>query len=353
MGLWPPKKKPLYTPMLATFGGGSSRGFNPGSSRTPDVDVTIANGWSDTAGVFNSGTGSTLSSNFSFFTIGAGANELSSQASFNMITDGIYRFTLPAGTYEYTIRGGDGSGQAHYQGCEFSGTLTTNTTLTALAAPANHGTGPYSGGGASVLVLSNSNNVTNPNISTSEVALVAGGGGGGYSGNSVDLAPTAPSTSSTQNRLGANINNGNSYDGAASIFANYTPYVHNSGNARPEHFTQGWFGGYNADCGSNVKGGFGGGGGACPAGGGGYPGGRPGTNTATTNGLANANDNATGGGSGRSFYNVNNNAWTATVNSTTLGTLQNISYSAGNTSTPNANRNAAAQGFITLTGFTS
>ena len=27
---WMPKKQPLYAPMLATFGGGSARGFNPG-----------------------------------------------------------------------------------------------------------------------------------------------------------------------------------------------------------------------------------------------------------------------------------------------------------------------------------
>ena len=32
MTLWMPKKKPLYAPMLATFGGGSVRGFNPGAT---------------------------------------------------------------------------------------------------------------------------------------------------------------------------------------------------------------------------------------------------------------------------------------------------------------------------------
>lgn len=30
MTLWMPRKKPLYAPMLSTFGGGSARGFNPG-----------------------------------------------------------------------------------------------------------------------------------------------------------------------------------------------------------------------------------------------------------------------------------------------------------------------------------
>jgi len=37
MTLWMPKKKPLYAPMLATFGGGSVRGFRP--SGGPDLSL--------------------------------------------------------------------------------------------------------------------------------------------------------------------------------------------------------------------------------------------------------------------------------------------------------------------------
>jgi hypothetical protein len=37
MSLWMPRKKPLYAPMLSSFGGGSVRGFNPGGGGSPFV----------------------------------------------------------------------------------------------------------------------------------------------------------------------------------------------------------------------------------------------------------------------------------------------------------------------------
>lgn len=39
MSLWMPRKKPLYAPMLSTFGGGSARGFNPGGGGGEDPFV--------------------------------------------------------------------------------------------------------------------------------------------------------------------------------------------------------------------------------------------------------------------------------------------------------------------------
>ena len=65
---WMPKKQPLYAPMLATFGGGSARGFNPGGGgasawgfdeygEVPDAPTTFTKIWTNGSG------GSVISNN--------------------------------------------------------------------------------------------------------------------------------------------------------------------------------------------------------------------------------------------------------------------------------------------------
>ena len=57
---WMPKKQPLYAPMLATFGGGSARGFNPGGGG--GGHDLLNHGFTEvSAGVFRRTTGGTAS----------------------------------------------------------------------------------------------------------------------------------------------------------------------------------------------------------------------------------------------------------------------------------------------------
>jgi hypothetical protein len=313
--------------MLATFGGGSSRGFNPGGGGGPlsgNVDLKLMNNFQSSGGAYAFAAANTVSANFAAST--SNGERLTSADEFTQTSPGIYKFQLAAGTYDYEIQSGEGSGAAHSQGIFFEGNLVINSDSYLLAAPGHHGTGSYSGGGATAVMVLASENTTHANIATNEVALVAGGGGGGYS-NSNGFAnwqvPTDPTTSHNQNRLGQSINSNQSYDGGASIFNNYTPYVHNGQNQYyPEHFVQGFEGGTNPDCSSSERGAFGGGGGSCPAGGGGYPGGLPGSNSPAFH----------GGGGGRSFYSGSTNNlsnFSTTLNNSNISnpTNNNTNYS--------------------------
>jgi hypothetical protein len=98
-----PKKQPLYAPMLATFGGGSARGFNPGGGGIdllPDIfngnAFTFYNG--DTQGhegpsestmtaYYNSNDGSWSSRNTSYYSVDSGIQWI------EIVNGGVYEFT--------------------------------------------------------------------------------------------------------------------------------------------------------------------------------------------------------------------------------------------------------------------
>jgi|11BtaG_2_1085332.scaffolds.fasta_scaffold21961_3 hypothetical protein len=64
MTLWMPnKKKPLYAPMLATFGGGSVRGFKAGSV---EVDTSLQNPYFETTTYTGNGSTQTITSGMNF-----------------------------------------------------------------------------------------------------------------------------------------------------------------------------------------------------------------------------------------------------------------------------------------------
>lgn len=290
------KPQILYAPMLATFGGGSSRGFGRGiGGGGADLDIRV-NATKNTADNVNrqvaSGGSLLLYQNAATTANGSALDAEGKAQILSRIGDGILHLKASAGDYTFSARSSSGSGANSGTFKEASGKLTFSTDMDLLLLVPNNGIADYGGGGG--FFLASANNpaaITFNDMTSANAILVIGGGGGGYSGVSTFGLP-GPMTDSIAT---ASVRRGPSspqYEGGAGFLVGYT-ISYGTAATRPHHFIQGGRGSFwNGSCGGDM-GGFGGGGGSCPAGGGGYVGGLGGTNTG----------GARGGGGGTSYYN--------------------------------------------------
>lgn len=321
---WMPKKQPLYAPMLSTFGGGSIRGFRgSGGGGSGTLDITLASAPRTSS---NWWQGSNLIANhYSAFTFGAtdsGHFSSSSQFSLPNSNSGIFTFTMPAGSYNYEIKGGRGNSGP--EPTTYYGAISFTSDTDVLFLGGLHGKGSYGGGGGTFFALG----THYQSVTSGDALLVAGGTASAYGAFHVGMRNGIMhnNTSDASTRIGVNSGNLRNYDDGAGFINSYTPSQYSG--TRPQHFVQGGDGHPQSSCGSSW-GGFGGAGGGCPGGGGGYVGGYAG------------GDGTTGGGSaGTSYYN--------TVYATHTGT--NSPNNGGNTGNTYNSFQRAECGFLRLYG---
>ena len=95
----PKKPQILYAPMLASFGGGSARGFNPGGGGGGgDVNYSAVSTISGMLGPTSTSSGITISD----------TGEDTLNTSMNSFRNGYFEITIPAGTYTITVDGASG-----------------------------------------------------------------------------------------------------------------------------------------------------------------------------------------------------------------------------------------------------
>lgn len=283
--LVPKKPQILYAPMLSSFGGGSSRGFNPGGSGVVfDYDFVSSTFTSNDTTGRSSASDSVYRSNVSGSSIPT--DKLS-------ISSGILTWTPPAATqYIITVQGAAGmksssqSGTRAGQGALMQGTFTLSRTTPIKMLIGQRGGQGYGGSGGGGTFVTFSDNTA---------LIVAGGGGGStydnsvaiYSGYSIN-AKTAANGSGTGTGGGTG-DGGETYldsGGSGGCGGGGGGLVNNgeagtSGGAVAKSFTNGGVGGQTqgglsgAPSQGLVDGGFGGGsgGGNTGPGGGGYQGG--------------------------------------------------------------------------------
>ena len=256
-------------PLLNTIGGASIRSHGRGRGGGGVILDTKVNAtsWS---GSTVSKDGGTLSQYFSSMTIGSNAQALKTQAEFTRVGNGILLFTIPAGTYNWSGKSGDGSGDAHWTGFSATGVMTFSADTDVMLLVPNNGTGEFCGGGGLFLVTG-----TNYASPTGAILVMGGGAGGWQVSGAHSLGAPGPFTSSTTTAsIQRSTNTSYSYDGGAGLFNSYVVEGYGTGPGVAEHFVQGGRGGTVQACRVGYSGGFGGGGGTCPAGAGGYVGDR-------------------------------------------------------------------------------
>ncbi len=324
----PKKPQILYAPMLASFGGGSARGFNPGGGgfTYTELDITINAVPESTGNGLGVAKGGTLAA----YQAAATGNNDASTTIIDRIGDGILVVPAKAGTYDISARSGSGSGGKSAQAKSLTeATLLLTSDVTLLILVGQNGAGSYSGGGGTFIATANSEeNPTYTDMTSADAVLVLGGGGGGYNEFNTYQNPGGLTSNLSTAETRRGLSSAADYAGAAGFLNSYTPFSgqgYTSSNI-PHHFVQGGRGSLDGTgCGTDL-GGFGGGGGSCPAGGGGYVGGYPGDNLPAQR----------GGGGGTSYFNSN---YISGVSENNPGE-QNTTFSAFN---------AGASGFVTIT----
>ena len=320
---WIPKKQPLYAPMLGTFGGGSARGFNPGGGGGSGyIDATFSQKGN---GANTSLPNGVIADDWQSFNFGASDTGHYSQSDFNYSSSSsILTFNIPAGSYDYQIRGGRGSGGPEPH--TYTGNITFSSDTDVLFLGGLNGTGSYGSGGGTFLVLGS----IHSNIQESDALLVAGGTAAQYGGyiSSQQTDPNMNSSlTSAKVRILPTKGNQQNYDSGASLMNYYNVTAYAGGGA--QNFNSGGQGKGPHSCGGNVSGGFGGGAGGCPGGAGGLVGGYAGGDGTTTSGTA-----------GTSYYNTsyatNNTTVSSGVHTSDQGSIGGY--------------NQADSGFLRLTG---
>ena len=313
----PKKPQIMYAPMLASFGGGSARGFNPGGGDGiyTELDLRI-NAYPETGGTQQGvQKGGTLAQ----YRTNASGNNDASTTIVDRIGDGILVVPAKAGTYNLEAGSSNGSGGSSSRGLAMTNaTMTLPSNVTLLILVGNNGTGQYSAGGGTFIATANSESApTHTDMTSANAVLVIGGGGGGYTNTNAWQNPGAISNqlSNAESRQGDQDSSLWDYD--AGFLNSYTPFSGEGGGYTsatiPHHFVQGGRGAAAPHCGTDARGGFGGGGGSCPSGGGGYEGGFSGSNTGQI-----------GGGGGTSYY---NSAYINASFSQAQGGFHNTNYS--------------------------
>lgn len=325
----PKKPQILYAPMLASFGGGSARGFNPGGGggiAYTELDITINAAPENTSDGLGVAKGGTLAA---YQNAATGNNDPSTTIT-GRIGDGILVVPAKAGTYNITARSSTGSGNYSAQAKELTGgTLLLTSDVTLLILVGQNGCGDYSGGGGTFIATANSeDNPTYTDMTSANAVLVLGGGAGGYNDFAAYQNPGGLTSNLTTAETRLGLSASTDYAGAAGFLNSYTPFSGQGYTAAniPHHFVQGGRGSLDTTgCSANL-GGLGGGGGSCPAGGGGYVGGYPGDNDPAQR----------GGGGGTSYFNSNYIS----------GTSEN---NPGQQSVTHGAFNASASGYVTIT----
>lgn len=348
--LFPKKPQILYAPMLASFGGGSARGFNPGGG----------GGLFDFSSLtFLATPGTTYHSTNQTFIAGARVFEESNTISdylanydtstnpwlsdtnfYSLVRAGFQKFTIPAdGDYRFTVAGtagADSSGQiqGNNQGrgaimrAEFA--LTEGDYVQIVVAKQTDWQG--SGGGAS-FVSDSSNNPL----------IVAGGGGSIWSNSGAQPTSQAPN-STIGNASGSNSNQAQDGNGGYQSSAGYGAgagwYTDNSSSLSNNRqsvrlYDDARGGGYKDPTGETYQGAFGGAGGAI-SGGAGYSGGTGGSSPYLQG----------GGGSFISSTCTGNNVGTITGSALTVsGSEPDSVYASGGTT---MGRNNVDYGYVTV-----
>jgi hypothetical protein len=291
----------LVTGLSLNTSTGLVSGTATGSSTTFTVQVTFSNGYTTsqvithnsaslyafTSATFTSGgvTGSS-GPNLAQSITGLGSPSWASNtAYFNMTTNGIQRWTVPAGgTYTvdvYGAQGGNGGVTGGY-GAQMRGVFTfTQGQIIQIMVGQQGVTGYHSqggnnaGGGGATYVIDSSNNIL----------VIAGGGGGGYGYGGGTSNGISASTSTTGNNGAGGISGGSGGNAGScsnsGCSAGWSQDGANPNGSNAYRFLGGGVGGgMHVSWGDyGCRGGFGGGGGAgLPAGGGaGYSGGGGGT----------------------------------------------------------------------------
>jgi hypothetical protein len=326
-------RKPLYAPMLSTFGGGSIRGFHQsgggGGGLYDFTSFTFLN--SDQSRTESEVSGTS-------FISGAGYNTSTypwiNDTNFYSVTSGFQTWTVPeTATYRIECRGGKGtdsssalsssSGNGARMRADFN--LTEGDKFVVVVGYS--GKSPGSGGGASFVMTVGGVAPTNlgylSNYTDKRPLIIAGGGGGDWShSGTYSNAPTSPNgnRSSTNSHISNNGDGGvtstGSYGGGAGF---YTDGSGSTTNADGQALRDGAEGG---DRGATYFGTFGGGG-AAIGGGGGYSGGSAGSSPYSQGGGGSFISSVTTGtgvgtSTGGSFQNVSGNLrsgdsiWTGT-----------------------------------------
>lgn len=282
---WMPKKQPLYAPMLATLGGGSARGFNPGGGGGPlYLDMTLrAQPASSTTTYYGTTNMTTVYNGFDFGSSDAGY--FSSPSSFaSSGGTGIFTFQMPAGTFNYEIKGAQAT--AGPEPHTYYGTITFSSPTNVLFLGGINGVSSYGGGGGTFLALGTNYS----SVTEGDALLVAGGTGptyGSFHSGQATQSTMHNTVAAASNRI-SNSSDKN-YDAGAGFLNTYS--VSSYGPTPAQHFVQGGSGAPSSACGASM-GGFGGAGGGCPGAGGGYVGGHAG-----------GDGNTAGGSAGTSYYN--------------------------------------------------
>ena len=181
MTIWMPKKKPLYAPMLATFGGGSVKGFvSGGGSSQLEIDgvAFTSDGYveySSNSPKAITGDGVTIRLHLWGAAGGNGAYATGKNTGAGGYAYGT--LTLTSSTYYlYIGQGGRGVAAQGYQGGGAGGWPNGGYGTNGDASGAG-------GGGMSMLTFASSFSTS---INKNNIIMIAGGGGGttGYSGDS-------------------------------------------------------------------------------------------------------------------------------------------------------------------------
>ncbi len=102
--LVPKKPQILYAPMLASFGGGSARGFNPGGGNVP-----FSGSFTFTNAAATGRDGPSLAQCRTAYASTAIGWDVNNTSQFNVTTNGYQDFTIPeTGTYRLSVKGAKG-----------------------------------------------------------------------------------------------------------------------------------------------------------------------------------------------------------------------------------------------------
>ncbi|MAO24062.1 MAG: hypothetical protein CMJ25_25205 [Phycisphaerae bacterium] len=100
----PKKPQILYSPMLASFGGGSARGFNPGGGGEP-----FSGSFTFTNAAVTGNEGPSLADCRTAYASTAIGWDVNDTSQFNVTTDGYQDFKIPeSGTYRFRVKGAKG-----------------------------------------------------------------------------------------------------------------------------------------------------------------------------------------------------------------------------------------------------
>lgn len=291
--LIPKKPQILYAPMLASFGGGSARGFNPGG-----VNIPFSGSFTFTNAAVTGRTGPSLAQCRTAYASTAIGWDVNSTSDFNVTTTGFQDFRIPeTGTYRLTVKGAKGgSGANGNNGVGGEGVIITvefdfteGEAIRVIVGQAGEIVSTDGGGGAGggTFVLYGTS-ITAFQQTTSYFQsnyIVAAGGGGsgtqlaGGSGNGVDGTATSDDGTASRGGTGDQGQNGDggsepggtwSGGSGAGVETNGTQGKESGVlvGTQPKSYANGFLGGENGPQYGGI-GGFGGGAASSWAGGGG------------------------------------------------------------------------------------